>query len=513
MTSDNGLLRPQRTAPRSLRALAQHLNAAVVGDLAAGAATGITLRSQDVRPGDVFVGLPGAGTHGAAFAAAAQQAGAVALLTDPTGAALAAGVDLPVLVVDDPRGLLGAAAAWLLRTEHAVPLLLGVTGTNGKTTTVTLIDQLLRRLGRRTGVSTTAERAVDGIRVPSRLTTPEADELHGMLAAMRERRVDAAAIEVSAQALVRARVAGVRFDVAGFTNLSHDHLDDFGDMETYFAAKAGLFEPERARRGVVSLDSPWGARLVARAGVPVTTIALEGDADWRVAITERSLDGTRFRVTAPDGRALETRVRMLGDHAAADAALAVAMLVEGGVALEALQEALGDDGFDVAVPGRLERLPSSPCGPAVHLDIAHTPDAFEKSLAALRAVTPGRIVMVFGADGDRDASKRFDMGRVAGSTADVVVVTDHHSRFEDPDAIRRALLRGARSTGRAEVLDVPDPGAGIRAAVAMSGPGDAVLWAGTGRTDYRDIGGRKIPYSFHAEACAALAELQPAAAA
>ena len=511
MTLTPGLLRPRRTAPRSLRALASRLGAAVLGDVRGRSVTGITIRSQDVRPGDLFVGLPGAGAHGARFASAAQASGAVALLTDPTGAALAAGVDLPVLVVDDPRRLLGAAAAWLLRTEDAVPLLLGVTGTNGKTTTVTLIDQLLRRIGRRTGISTTAERAVDGVRVPSRLTTPEADELHGMLAAMRERRVDAAAIEVSAQALVRARVAGVRFDVAGFTNLSHDHLDDFGDMETYFAAKAALFEPERARRGVVSLDSPWGARLAARAGVPVTTIALQGDADWRVRILDRGLDGTRFRVTAPDGRGLETRVRMLGDHAAADAALAVAMLVEGGVALEALQGALVDDGFDVAVPGRLERLPSSG-GPAVHLDVAHTPDAFEKSLGALRAVTPGRIVMVFGADGDRDPSKRFDMGRVAGAHADVVVVTDHHSRFEDPDAIRRALLQGARSTGRAEVLDVPDPSAGIRAAVAMTGPGDAVLWAGTGRTEYRDVGGRKIPYSFHAEACAALAELQPAAA-
>ncbi|GAA4736003.1 UDP-N-acetylmuramoyl-L-alanyl-D-glutamate--2,6-diaminopimelate ligase [Amnibacterium soli] len=512
MTPDNGPLRPQRTAPRDLRGLAQHLSASVAADLDAAVATGITLRSQDVRPGDVFAALPGAATHGAAFAAAARAAGAVALLTDAAGAALAVDAGLPTLVVDDPRRVLGDAAAWLLRTEDAVPLLLGMTGTNGKTTTVTLLDHLLRRLGRRTGISTTAERVVDGVRIPSRLTTPEADELHGLLAAMRERRVDAAAIEVSAQALVRARVAGVRFDVAGFTNLSHDHLDDFGDMATYFAAKAALFEPDRARRGVVSLDSPWGARLAAEARIPVTTVALHGDADWRVAITERSLDGTRFRATAPDGRVLETRVRMLGDHAAADAALAAVMLVEGGVALDAIQEALGDDGFDVAVPGRLERLPSSACGPAVHLDVAHTPDAFEKSLAALRAVTPGRIVMVFGADGDRDPSKRFDMGRVASSTADVVVITDHHSRFEDPEAIRRTLLQGARSTGRAEVLEVPDPGAGIRAAVAMTGPGDAVLWAGTGRTDYRDIGGTKLPYSFHDEARAALAELQATAA-
>ena len=256
MTLTPGLLRPHRPAPRRLDALARHCRAAVHGETRGRFVTGVTLRSQDVRPGDLFVGLPGAGAHGAAYAGAAQQAGAVALLTDAAGAELAAGIDLPVLVVEEPRRMLGEAAAWILRTADAVPLLLGVTGTNGKTTTVTMVEQLLRRLGLRTGLSTTAERVVDGVRVASRLTTPEADELHALLAVMRERRVDAAAIEVSAQAIVRARVAGVRFDVAGFTNLTHDHLDDFGDMETYFAAKAALFEPGSARRGVVSLDSP-----------------------------------------------------------------------------------------------------------------------------------------------------------------------------------------------------------------------------------------------------------------
>jgi UDP-N-acetylmuramoyl-L-alanyl-D-glutamate--2,6-diaminopimelate ligase len=187
------------------------------------------------------------------------------------------------------------------------------------------------------------------------------------------------------------------------------------------------------------------------------------------------------------------------------------MLVEAGIGLDAIAQALGPDGLEVAVPGRLERI-DHPGGPAVHLDVAHTPDAFEKSLAAVRAVTPGRVVMVFGADGDRDAGKRFAMGRTAGEGADTVLITDHHSRFEAPDAIRAALLEGARSAGRAEVLDVPDPSTAIRTAVAMSGPEDAVLWAGTGRTEYRDVRGVKLPYSFHAEACAALEELESAAA-
>ena len=505
MTITSSTLRPSSPTPRRLAALARRFAASTRGDLAGRLVTGITLRSQDVRPGDVFAALPGAGTHGAVFARSAQAAGAVALLTDAEGAMIAWGIDLPVLVVDDPRQRLGPIASWVLRTSDAVPLLLGVTGTNGKTTTVAMLDHLLRRLGRRTGVSTTAERVIAGQRVPSRLTTPEADELHGLLAVMRERHVDAAAIEVSAQALVRARVAGVRFDVAGFTNLTHDHLDDFGDMDRYFAAKAALFEPGMARRGVVSLDSPYGHRLVERAAIPVATIATHGRADWRLEITGRCQEETRFRLAAPDGRHLDSRVGMIGDHAAADAALAVAMLVEAGVGFAAIAEALDGHGFDLAVPGRLERLDVAG-GPAVHLDIAHTPDAFAKSLEALRAVTAGRIVMLFGADGDRDPTKRFDMGRVAAAQADVVLITDHHSRFEDPGAIRAALLDGARSAGRAEVLEVPDPSTAIRSAIALCDPDDAVLWAGTGRTEYRDIQGVKLPYSFHAEARAAIAE-------
>ncbi|MGT2426430.1 Mur ligase family protein [Amnibacterium kyonggiense] len=511
MTLAPGLLRPSRPIRRPLAALARHLGAVVHGDLRGRFATGITLRSQDVRPGDLFVGTPGAGAHGAGYAAAAQRSGAVALLTDAAGAALATDAGLPVLVVDDPRGRLGDAAAWILGTADAVPLLFGVTGTNGKTTTVTLLDHLLRRLGLRTGVSTTAERVVDGTRVPSRLTTPEADELHALLAAMRERRVDAGSFEVSAQALVRARVAGVRFDVAGFTNLSHDHLDDFGDMDAYLAAKARLFEPELARRGVVSLDSPAGERLVAISGVPVRTVAMDAQADWRITVTERSASATGFRLEGPGGERLSTRVPMLGAHAAADAGLAVALAVEGGVPFARIAAAVDGADLGAPVPGRLERL-TAPGSPDVYLDVAHTPDAFEKSLAALRAVTRGRITIVFGADGDRDPSKRFDMGRVAALGADAVLVTDHHSRFEDPDAIRSTLLAGARAPRRADVREIPDPSTAIRVAVQESGPLDAVLWAGTGRTEYRDVRGEKRPYSFLREAHAALAERSAPAA-
>jgi UDP-N-acetylmuramoyl-L-alanyl-D-glutamate--2,6-diaminopimelate ligase len=511
MTIAPGLIRSDRPAPRRLDALVRLLHAHAAGPTTGLLVSGVAIRSQDVRPGDLFVGLPGAHHHGAAFARAAQLAGAVAILTDGRGAALVEDVDLPVIVVDDPRGRLGEAAAWILRTRSAVPLLLGVTGTDGKTTTVTFIDHLLRALGRRTGLSTTTERSIAGVGVPSRLTTPEADELHGLLAAMREQRVDAAAFEVSAQALVRARVAGIRFDVAGFTNLSHEHLDDFGDMTAYLAAKARLFEASAARRGVVSLDSPDGARLVERAEVPVATIATGARADWRVTVLQQTAEGTRFRLEGPDGGRLTSRVAMLGTHAAANAGLAVAMVCASGVELSAVEAALGDRGFDDPVPGRLEPL-AVPHGAVVYLDVAHTPHALATSLAAVRAVTPGRITVVLGADGDRDPTKRFGMGHAVGSLADLVLVTDHHSRFEDPEPIRAALLAGARAAGGAAVREVPDQSAAIRAAIGEAAAGDAVVWAGTGRTEYLDVRGVKRPYSFLAEARSAIAEAHGTAA-
>lgn len=518
MSLTSGLLRPEHPTPRSLTALRRAFRFS--GDRTDVRVTGLALRTEDVRPGDLFVAAPGARTHGAAHAMAARDAGAVAVLTDAAGGALARSTDLPVLITDDPRAVLGAVAAWVHRTAERAPLLLGVTGTNGKTTTVMLLDHLLRALGSTVGYSTTATRGVADEWVRSRLTTPEADELHASIARMRERGAVAAVIEVSAQALARHRVDGVRFDVAGFTNLTHDHLDEFGDMERYLAAKAALFDPQHARRGVVSLDSPAGARLVAASRIPLVTIAAEpfadaaadpaaGSADrspdWTVTDIEVEPAGTHFTLRGPAGERLRTSVALLGAHAAADAALAIVMLVTAGYAFDALTDAIGL-GIDVSVPGRLERIPAER-GPAVYVDISHTPDAFLKSLTALRPLTPGRLMILFGADGDRDATKRPQMGRIAAEHADVVFVTDHHARFEDPAVIRAGILRGARGAEHpAELHEVLAPSDAIRAAISIAGDGDTILWAGTGRTEYRDVRGVRMPYSFYDEAVAAMGE-------
>jgi UDP-N-acetylmuramoyl-L-alanyl-D-glutamate--2,6-diaminopimelate ligase len=495
------VLRPEHPPVRSLADLAARVDGQLRGPDAT--LTGITLATADLRPGEAFVAIRGANRHGAEFAAAAAEQGAVAVITDEQGAGIAADSGLPIVVVDDPRARLGDLSAWVYGTGAAdrLPLLLGTTGTNGKTSVSHLLEGILAQLGVVTGLSSTAERHIAGEVIVSRLTTPEASEFHALLALMRERGVQAVAVEVSAQALSRHRVDGLMFDVAGFTNLSHDHLDDYADMEEYFQAKAPLFTAARSRRAVVCLDSTAGARIAQRCEVPYTTIitpAIAADpdavADWTVEIGQERPDGTTFTLRGPAG-ALTTVVPTIGRHMAANAGLAIVMLVEAGYAWGDIVAALDGGRIDAHLPGRTQ-LVSGTAGPAVYVDFGHSPDAFEKTLAAVRRVTPGRVLMLFGADGDRDATKRFDMSRTAVQGSDILVITDHHPRFEDPDAIRATLVEGARrAQPDAEIHEFSPPERAIREAVSLVGDGDAILWAGPGHQDYRDIRGRRAPYS------------------
>jgi UDP-N-acetylmuramoyl-L-alanyl-D-glutamate--2,6-diaminopimelate ligase len=276
-------------------------------------------------------------------------------------------------------------------------------------------------------------------------------------------------------------------------------------MEEYFQAKMPLFTPERARRGVVSLDSAAGARVVELSGIPVVTIgtpsiAVDPDAaaaaDWVVTIDDERQNGTVFTLTGPEGRSITTLVPVIGQHMAANAGLAIVMLLEAGYDWDRITAALQRDGQIIAyLPGRTQFI-SGDTGPAVYVDFGHSPDAFEKTLAAVRRVTPGKVLMLFGADGDRDATKRFDMARTAVDGSDILVVTDHHPRFENPDSIRATLVEGARTARPdAEIHEFSPPEKAIVAAIGMVGEGDAILWAGPGHQDYRDIRGVRTPYS------------------
>jgi UDP-N-acetylmuramoyl-L-alanyl-D-glutamate--2,6-diaminopimelate ligase len=502
-------LRPEHPIARSLSQLVSEFGLETTAEFSPDQVTGISLTSKGVFPGDLYVGLPGRNVHGAQYAEEAASRGAVAILTDEQGAEIAAGSGLPAIVTAEPRAALGDVSAWIYRTKEDPPMLYGVTGTNGKTSVTYLLAALLGQLGILAGFSTTAERGIGDLRIVSALTTPEATEVHALLARMREAEVRSVIIEVSAQALTRHRVDGIVFDIVGFTNLTHDHLDDYGDMESYFDAKRELFQPDRARRGAVLVDGEWGTRLAEESRIPVTTIATRPgiEADWRVTIDEETVDHTAFTIEGPDRRSLSTSVPILGRFMAENAALAVVMLVEAGFDLDAIAQVLErDGGIDAYIPGRAERV-SGDRGPRVYIDYGHSPDAFTTTLESLRRVSEGRIIMVFGADGDRDPSKRVEMASIAARLADVVVITDYNPRFEDPASIRAVLLEAARAESpELELYEVADPGSAFRQALSVAGENDVILHAGPGHENYHEVAGEHIAYSARDDARLALHE-------
>ncbi|MCF2531300.1 UDP-N-acetylmuramoyl-L-alanyl-D-glutamate--2,6-diaminopimelate ligase [Yinghuangia sp. KLBMP8922] len=508
---DRLLRRPTRVRPRPLSGLYALLGLPAAAAPAAGPPgvpsgelSGVTHDSRAVRPGDLYAALPGSRAHGADFAAQAAELGAAAVLTDPDGAGRAAATGLPVLVVDDPRGRLGEVAAWVYGRPGDALLLFGVTGTNGKTTTAYLLDGGLRATGHVTGLVGTVETRVGDRVEPSAMTTPEATDLQALFAVMAEHGVTAASMEVSSHALALGRVDGTVFDVALFTNLTQDHLDFHGTMEEYYRAKADLFTARRARAGVVDVDDPYGRRLAGEAGIPVATVSPSGaaDADWRVEDVELGPDGSRFRLVGPDGAKADAAVRLPGPYNVANAALAIVAQVTAGLPLDGAAAGVA---AVPGVPGRMERIDEGAPFTTV-VDFAHTPDAVETALHALREVTANRLFVVLGCGGDRDRTKRPLMGAAAVRLADVVVLTSDNPRSEDPAAILDEMLAGAREVPapHGELVVEPDRAAAIAWAVDHAGPGDVVVVAGKGHEQGQKIGAEVRPFDDRVEVRAAL---------
>lgn len=546
--TDAQSLRPSRPVAHSLEELARLTGARVVPAPTGTTApvTGVVLNSREVQPGDLYAALPGAKVHGARFAADAAASGAVAILTDPDGArsVVEAGVGLPVLVSLEPRSWVGPVARAVYNSQPADGTgqeLFAVTGTNGKTTTTYFITSILRALGHVTGLIGTIEILAGDTPIPSRMTTPEAPHVHSLLALTRERGITATAMEVSSHALEFHRVDGVHYDVAGFTNLTQDHLDLHGSMAEYFEAKARLFTRERTSRGVVVLGDgdPWSAAMAQRArenlGVEnVTTVALRGSdgtrqdasdaegtapvgtggadaADWTLRSLTRRGIGHAFTLQHTDGRALDMHTGLPGEFNVANAALAVLMVLDSGVALDTLQRVLDEhDPLSAGVPGRMELVGTRPTS---LVDFAHNPDALAR---ALRAVTPedgrGRVIVVFGATGERDTTKRPIMGRVAAEEADVVIITDDDPHAEEPAPIREQVAQGAREAvanhARAtDVLVIEPRATAIRTAVRMAHPDDAIIVAGRGHETAMDFNGVVVHLDDREELRDALAAL------
>ena len=459
------------------------------------AVTGVRLDSRAVRPGDLYAALPGAHTHGARFAAEAVARGAVAVLTDAAGSALIA-TEVPVVVVDDPRAALAEVAALVYGHPAAAMRTFAITGTNGKTSTVFLLEAALATLGERVGTLGTIGFRLDGRvidRSRSTVTTPEAPDLQELLAQLRDAGATSVAMEVSSHALALRRVGGIVFDVAGFTHLGRDHLDFHGDLESYFAAKAELFLGGRARACVVNVDGDWGRRLagmIRAEGTPLLTTGSAPGADFRLLDAAPDAEQrTAVRVATPDGP-LDFAVGLPGSFNVANAITAAAMVAAAGLDVAAAVPAFAD----AAVPGRMQRVDLGPGAPRAVVDFAHTPEAVAAALSAL----PAPRIAVLGAGGDRDATKRGPMGAAAAANAELVVVTDDNPRSEEPAAIRAAVLAGARraaaDSAAVEVLDGGDRRSAIALALRRARPQSWVAVLGKGHETGQDVAGVVSPF-------------------
>ncbi|KQN86383.1 UDP-N-acetylmuramoyl-L-alanyl-D-glutamate--2,6-diaminopimelate ligase [Arthrobacter sp. Leaf69] len=518
--------RPTAVAAVQLASIGEAIGVVVPGASGSVPVTGISLNSRAVQPGDLYVALPGASRHGADFVSQAVEAGAAAVLTDDAGARLLAfshDIAVPVLLAEEPRSLVGGLSALIYRSrpeDAPAPALYGVTGTNGKTTTTYFINALLQALGQKTGLIGTIEILAGGAPIPSLLTTPESTDVHALLALMRERGLDAASMEVSSHAISFRRVDGVVFDVAGFTNLTQDHLDLHGSMDEYFQTKAQLFTPGRASKAVVTVDDDWGAQLAGAAAIPVTTLSTHAAAgalvatgepaaaDWTVSRQAPHGLGTDFTLRHRDGTELRVHTGLPGSFNVANAALATVMVLAGGHDAAAVQAALdAADPFTVAVPGRMQLVSTAP---AAVVDFAHNPDALARALDAVRSPEPGsRVIVVFGATGQRDQGKRPAMGAIAARRADTVIISDDDPHDEDAAAIRADVMAGAVEAKEREGLDcsiieVFPRDAAIRKAVELAGPADTILVAGRGHEVWQEVKGVNLALDDRVELRSAL---------
>jgi len=442
---------------------------------------GICYDSRQAGQDYLFVCVPGAEADGHDFAAAAVEAGATVLVVERK-----LGLGVTEVVVGDARRVMGPLAAAFNSNPTRDLQVAGVTGTNGKTTTVFLLRQVLEHAGRRTGMIGTVSQVTGGVEQEAGRTTPEAVDLQGSFREMLEAGDTACVMEVSSHALVLGRCDAIDFSVAIFTNLSQDHLDFHGSMEEYFAAKRLLFESGPGS-AVVNIDDEYGRRLASEFNA-VTFSASGDDADYRARDISFDLSGARFTVECEAGP-LEVTTGLPGRFNVANslAALAgaVCLGVEPSTAVEGLGQAL-------PVPGRLEPVEEGQ-GFGVLVDYAHTPDSVASVLEAARELTDGRVITVLGAGGDRDRSKRPLMGRAGEDGSDVLVVTSDNPRSEDPGTIIGEIVTGLNQPDSAVVE--PDRDAAIRAALEMAGEGDIVVIAGKGHEQGQEFeGGRKVPF-------------------
>jgi UDP-N-acetylmuramoyl-L-alanyl-D-glutamate--2,6-diaminopimelate ligase len=449
--------------------------------------TAITHHAQSAAPGSLFAALPGRRHHGLEYLAEATSRGAVAVLSDRDP-----GGDLPWLGSDTPRRSMALAAWELAGRPHERLTMVGVTGTNGKSTTCDLVAAIATAAGEVPGVFGTLGFRLPTRRQPTTHTTLEATELAPLLAELEQGGGTVATMEVSSAGLVMERATGLQFDVGVWTNLTRDHLDFHRDMEDYFAAKlrlGGLLRHSPRGRRVIGCDDPYMARLLDVRQPGDLAFGLGAGADITAHDLVADTQGLRFILVAPAGR-IPVAMPLVGRHNLSNALAAAGVAMALAWPLEAVAAGLATVR---PLPGRLEPVDVGG-GRAVFVDYAHTPDALEKVLVALREVGRGKLIVVFGCGGDKDPGKRPQMGEIAGRLADIPIVTSDNPRSEDPAAIVEAVMVGVRAAGNPHALAIPDRREAIAAAMSLAAEGSTVLLAGKGHETEQIFATHRIPF-------------------
>lgn len=481
--------RPLMPYERSLRSIADLLSADFSGnDLMI---SGLTQSSQDIEAGDLFLAFPGAKTHGAKFCVEARERGALAVLTDAAGAQIVHDIchDLPIVTVKDPRRAAGTLSAWFYGEPMRDMYSVGITGTNGKTTTTTLLYQIWNTAGRESGLIGTVETRIGSDLLKSKRTTPESSDLQALIAVMRERHVRNLTMEVSSHAISLERIRGSHFAAVAFTNLTQDHLDFHETMEEYFQAKASLFTFEFADLGVINMDDPYGARLAETTLIPFRSLSRTNQkADWHYISTYSHLRGNDVVIRGLGGILIEGLLPLHGDYNLDNALMAVALAYESGVdpvEIAAILPTL------IGAQGRLEPVDVGQDFGAF-VDYAHSPDAVSRVLEACHSMTKGKVIAVLGCGGDRDSSKRPLMGEALSKGSDVAVFTSDNPRSEDPLHILNQMTQGLDISPPDQVI--PDRKSAIEYAVSQALGGDIVVVLGKGHESGQESAGVVTPF-------------------
>jgi UDP-N-acetylmuramoyl-L-alanyl-D-glutamate--2,6-diaminopimelate ligase len=463
--------------------------------------TGITSDSRSVVTGDLFVALPGTNAHGAGFIDEVIKSGAIGVITDDAGAKLI-GTKLPVIIISNPRQVLGDICSWFYSSPSSAMQVIGITGTNGKTTTTTILNQILQFAGKSTGLIGTIGIEIGFENIAASFTTPEASELQSLLATMHERHISKVSMEVSSHALEARRVAGTKFAMVGFTNLTQDHLDFHGDMATYFAAKSKLFTPEFSELAFVNIDDSYGRKLFESPQIAMISIARENrNAQWHFERIEQTSQGYLVAIRGTGGILIEGELKLIGEHNLDNLLMAAAIASQ----LEIDPIVIGNSFLHLkGAAGRLESIDIGQKFLAL-VDYAHTPDAVARVLATLRKSVSGRIIAVLGCGGDRDKAKRPIMGRELLEGSDLAIFTSDNPRSEVPEEILAEMIGNLKlKETSAKLVDRREA---IAFAVASALPGDCVVILGKGHEVGQEISGKKFAFDDRIELARAIEEL------